>query len=109
MNTFKCALTAMLMVTVGCATSFTGSPHVEGGRAGCDAKCKGLGMSVAGFVYMGEYSSACVCEVPRATSSIESRRLLASAAGSMGAAAGVITQMRNQEQQMQQQHFQAGH
>ena len=24
-------------------------------------------MAVAGLVYMGEYSSACVCEVPRTT------------------------------------------
>jgi hypothetical protein len=90
---------ALLSSTVGCATSFTGSPHIEGGRSGCEAKCRGQGMQIAGMVYMGEYSSACVCEVPRSTGSAGDRDLLGSAAGSSGAAAGVVMQMQRQRQQ----------
>jgi hypothetical protein len=98
---------------LGCATSFTGSAFVENGRNGCDAKCRGQGMQVAGMVYMGEYSDACICEVPRATGSSgvrDERRLLALTGGSMGGAAGVIMQMqRQQQQQMQQQQMMMMH
>lgn len=87
---------------LGCATSFTGSAYVENGRNGCEAKCRGQGMQVAGMVYMGEYSSACVCEVPRSTSSGGERHLIALTGGSMGSAAGVIMQMQRQQQQQQQ-------
>lgn len=83
----------------GCGTTFTGSPHVENGRAGCEARCRSQGMEVAGIVYMGEYSDACVCSVPGRAGS---RRdlLLASAAAATGGAAGVYLQM----QQAQAQH-----
>jgi hypothetical protein len=79
-----------------CATSFTGSPYVEEGRAGCERKCKGDGMDVAGMVYMGEYSSACVCAVPGRTAQGR-QQLLASASVAAGAA-GVEMQKRRQEQ-----------
>jgi len=96
---------------LGCATSFTGSAYVENGRNGCEAKCRGQGMQVAGMVYMGEYSSACVCEVPRATSSIGGgeRHLIALSGGAMGSAAGVIMQMQRQQQQMQQSQMMVVH
>lgn len=84
-------------VAMGCATSFTGSAHVEDGRAGCEAKCRGQGMQVAGMVYMGEYSSACVCEVPGSAASGRRQQLLASSASAAGAAAGVVMQMRRQQ------------
>lgn len=32
-----------LLFLLSCATNFTGSPHVEGGRAGCEKKCKEIG------------------------------------------------------------------
>ena len=95
------AVAVVLSSALGCATSFTGSAHVEGGRGGCEAKCRGQGMQIAGMVYMGEYSSACVCEVPRTTGSAEHRDLVGSAAGSSGAAAGVIMQMQRQREQQQ--------
>ena len=57
-------LLAVGMLVLGCATSFTGSAHIEGGRQACESRCRGQGMETAGMVYMGEYSSACVCEVP---------------------------------------------
>jgi hypothetical protein len=83
---------------VGCATSFTGNAHVENGRAGCEEKCKGQGMQVAGMVYMGEYSSACVCEVPHGSASSRREFLLGSAASS-GGVVGVVLQRRQGQQQ----------
>jgi hypothetical protein len=90
---------------VGCATSFTGNAHVENGRAGCEEKCKGQGMQVAGMVYMGEYSSACVCEVPHGSASSSRREFLLGSAGSSGGAVGVVMQMRRQEQPQQHSMF----
>jgi hypothetical protein len=84
---------------VGCATSFTGNAHVENGRAGCEEKCKGQGMQVAGMVYMGEYSSACVCEVPHGSASSSRREFLLGSAGSSGGAVGVVLQRRQGQQQ----------
>jgi hypothetical protein len=81
-----------------CVTSFQGSPHVEGGRQGCEAKCRGQGMAVAGMVYMGEYSSACVCQVPEGAAGH------ASLTGGAAAAAGgavAVEMMRRQQQQNQ--------
>jgi len=80
-----------------CATSFTGSAHVEEGRAGCERKCKGQGMEVSGMVYMGEYSDACICSVPGQTGSRRTR-LLAGGGAVAGGAAGVVLQMRAQQQ-----------
>lgn len=90
--------TLALLVFGGCATSFTGSPHVENGRSGCEEKCKGVGMKVAGMVYMGEYSSACVCEVPGGTAG-HAQFLVASTGAIAGAGAGVAMQMQRQAQQ----------
>ena len=86
----------------GCATSFTGNAHVEDGRNGCERKCKGQGMEVTGMVYMGEYSDACICSVPGQTSSRRTRVLLGAAAVA-GGAAGVVLQMRAQDEQNRQQ------
>lgn len=94
------AITTMLLlspIAAGCATSFTGSAHVEDGRAGCEAKCRGQGMQVAGMVYMGEYSSACVCEVPGSAAAGRRTELVASAGAAAGASAGVVMQMRRQQ------------
>ena len=76
-----------------CATSFTGSAHVEEGRAGCERKCKGQGMEVSGMVYMGEYSDACICSVPGQTGSRRTRLLAGggAVAGGAGARAGSRT------------------
>lgn len=82
----------------GCATNFTGSPHVEDGRRGCEAKCKSQGMEVAGMVYMGEYTSGCVCVVPGQTASRQ-QLMMAAGAGAGAGSAGVVMQMRSQQQQ----------
>jgi hypothetical protein len=88
----------LVLASTGCATSFTGSAHVEEGRAGCERKCQGQGLAMSGMVYMGEYSSACVCEVPGATGGGSA----AAGGASAGAAAGVVMQMRRAEQQQYQ-------
>ncbi|HKU37387.1 MAG TPA: hypothetical protein VJR89_04550 [Polyangiales bacterium] len=56
------ALNLLLLGAAGCATTFTGSAMVEGGRSGCERKCSTIGLQMQAFVFMGEYSSACVCE-----------------------------------------------
>jgi hypothetical protein len=77
----------------GCATAFMGSAHVEGGRKGCDTKCASQGFKCTGMVYMGEYSSACICETP------ESTRAVGGAGGAAaGSASGVMMQMYAQQQ-----------
>ena len=38
----KCmGLIALMSMVAGCATQFTGDPHIEDGRAGCEVKCRG--------------------------------------------------------------------
>lgn len=89
----RLGLGVWLATLLGCATNFTGSPHVENGRAGCEQKCKAQGMEVAGMVYMGEYSDACVCSVP-GQAAARNRQLVASVAGAGAGAAGVVMQAR---------------
>jgi hypothetical protein len=92
-------MVAMIAGLTACMTSFQGSPHVEGGRAGCEAKCKGQGMAVAGMVYMGEYSSACVCQVPGVGGG---HTALLDAAGAVSGAAVAVEMQRRRQQQQQQ-------
>jgi hypothetical protein len=77
----------------GCATSFHGGAHVADGRAGCERKCQSENLQIAGMVYLGEYSSACVCEVPR-TNAAQARASLLLSTGSTGGTVAVITAMR---------------
>src|SRR5260221_14377690 len=101
-------IVASLLLTLGiagCATSFTGAPHIENGRAGCEEKCKGQGMALAGMVFMGEYTSGCVCTVPGQGASSGRQLLAASEAGAAAGAAGVVLQMRAQQQRQQQMTF----
>jgi len=102
--TLLCGALAAILGTA-CATSFTGSAHVEEGRNGCERKCKGQGMEVAGMVYMGEYSDACICSIPGQTGSARRTRLLAQGGAVAGGAAGVVMQMRAKEQQQAANHY----
>ncbi len=99
---------AFILVSGGCATSFTGDAHYPGGARACFAKCASEQMQMSGFVFMGEYSSACVCE-PRRTGAVAAAGEVvasnsevggAGAAGATGAV-GVILQARMQQQQQQ--------
>src|ERR1044071_3778146 len=53
----------VLGAVAGCQTQFVGDPHIE--PITCQAKCREANLVMAGMVYLGQYSSACLCEVPR--------------------------------------------
>ena len=46
---------------LGCQTQFYGSAMFPGGPEGCWKQCEEDGMEMGSFVYVGEYSSGCVC------------------------------------------------
>lgn len=98
-------MTALVMVCglAGCATSFTGEAHVDGGPAGCQKKCDAWGMDFAGMVAMGEYSDACVCHVRGKQASTSDDE--ADVAAMTGGAAGVVMQMQRAQQQQQAMHM----
>ena len=52
----------MLGGTTSCATSFTGDAQFPGGALGCFKQCQKIGMEMATYVYVGEYSTACACK-----------------------------------------------
>lgn len=97
MKLTRCTILLTLVLPASCATSFTGSAHVANGRSGCEAKCSADGLEFAGMVYMGEYSSACVCAVPG--ESAAARRQLLGATSTTAGAVGVVMQQRRQQQQ----------
>ena len=101
----RACIAILLVALSGCvkATEFTGSAHVEEGRAGCERKCASQGLAMTGMVYMGEYSSACMCEVPGAATTSSA----APSAAAAGASSGVVMQMRRIQEQQQQQQQQA--
>lgn len=83
-------------LVAGCATQFVGSAHYPGGAAACFTACAHNRMRMSGFVYLGAYSSACVCEPVRAsamTAPLESRSASTGAAGA-GGVVGVVLQAR---------------
>lgn len=86
------ALGAALLA--GCATAFTGSAYVDGGAAGCRAKCTEWDLEFGGMVAMGEYSDACLC-VPREKA--KKPDAVRSAASAAGSAVGVVLQTRESE------------
>ncbi len=115
----KTILACLVTFTLGCQTTFTGDPHIDPGE--CQAKCQATRMEMAGMVYMGEYSSACLCEVPHApplqpqqgpqqgppgaaAASGADWRSLLGAAGASGATAGVVMQMRRAQEQRNQRY-----
>jgi hypothetical protein len=100
---FLLLLSPLALTMAGCATSFTGSPHVEGGRSACEQKCTSQGMEATGMVYMGEYSSACVCQIP-GKSAGHRAMLLATAGAIGGGAAGVEMQRQRAAQDNQTMH-----
>lgn len=44
----------------GCTTTFEGDAHFPGGASACQAQCEQDDLEMASFVYVGEFSSACV-------------------------------------------------
>jgi hypothetical protein len=94
------AAALLSFVLLGCATSFTGDPHFPDGPKGCSDKCSKDGMVMGSFVYVGEYSDACVCQ-PRGASGATSSAATSQSdtAGAVAATAGVVMQMRRMEEQ----------
>jgi len=83
----KLWLVSALALLCGCGspTQFQGSAKVAGGPSGCQKICEGWGMQLAGMVAMGDYSTACVCQLP-------GRSVPVVAAGASAAAAAVVQQ-----------------
>jgi hypothetical protein len=87
----------------GCATSFQGSAKFPGGPKGCYDRCSEAGMQMASFVYVGEYSTGCVCSLKdRDGGEASAQRGASENAATAAAAVGVMTQMRAQQQQAAQ-------
>lgn len=77
---------------IGCNTQFIGDAHIS--PAACQTRCAQSNLQMAGMVYMGEYSSACICEVGKAGAPAG-----VAVAGALGAAPGVIMQMQREQAQ----------
>jgi hypothetical protein len=88
-------LTATLALAIlpACATSFRGNAHIS--TSECSARCRGIGGEMAAYVFMGAYSTACVCEPPG------QRADASEGVGAGGAVAGVWMQMQEQARQQQ--------
>jgi hypothetical protein len=99
MNKYTAVSLALWSVSA-CATSFTGSAHIEGGRSGCQTKCSAQGLEMSALVYLGEYSSACVCSVqpPAGAPAVSQRDIQSSGvAAAAGATSGVVMQKQERE------------
>lgn len=83
----------LLAAGSACATSFYGSPHVEGGAKACQAKCQNQGLEMAGMVFMGEYTDGCICAVPGKVEEAQN-----GAAEAAGGTVGVEMQNRRERQ-----------
>jgi hypothetical protein len=98
------ALFALTLITLsGCPTAFRGSAYVADGRGGCERKCKSQGLVFSSLVFMGEYSSACVCEPKRdkgeaAKSASAPSSAAPAAAAATGAAIGNMEQTHSPDE-----------
>jgi hypothetical protein len=94
-------LLAILGLGLGaaCQTQFIGDAHID--PAACQAHCAASRLEMVGMVFLGEYSSACICQVPRPPGTQASKvpEAVAAAPGALGASAGVIMQMRRAQHQ----------
>lgn len=101
---------ALVVLSIGCTkmTTFEGSPRVQNGRAGCERKCASQGLLFAGMVFVGEYSDACVCQLPGANqSNVGVTERAASSGATASAVAAVVTAKRIADEQARRQAQQA--
>jgi hypothetical protein len=83
---------------LSCATSFVGDAQFPGGALGCFKQCQRIGMEMASFVYVGEYSSACACKLKSTATATQSSVRDSDIEGAVVAAgAGVEMQRRRSE------------
>lgn len=95
----KLVLISAFVLLVGCKqpTSFKGDAHFPGGPSACYEMCKSNGMEMDSYIFVGEYSSGCVCRPVRTSGQASSQ----SASGSAASTAGVIAQTRIEEERRQ--------
>jgi hypothetical protein len=87
-------------------TNFEGEAKFPGGARGCYDKCREIGMSMASYVFVGEYSTGCVCEPLRAPGPQPTPAAQrGSESSSVAAAAGVVMQMRADEDAQRQNSY----
>ena len=87
----------VLGLGAGCQTNFTGAAHIS--TQACQRKCAQDNLQMAGMVYMGEYSSACLCGVANPAGAPVGLAV----AGAISASPAVVTQMRRTQNQAQAQ------
>lgn len=83
-------------------TAFEGSAQFPGGALGCFKQCQKVGMEMASYVYVGEYSTACACRPKLATTQeVSVQEDAADEASMVAASAGVEVQRRRLQEQQQ--------
>lgn len=92
-----CAVVGLVFSIAGCRTDFRGSATFNGGPTACFRRCADEGMVMSSFVYMGEYSTGCVCGLRRTDGTAGGEVADGAETGGSGmAAAGVWMQMRRE-------------
>lgn len=91
MKALICGVVFLALSSFGCATTFQGDAYFPGGAPARLSHCASANMEMDSFVYMGEYSTACVCRLKTAGGPAQSSGG-AAAATSGAAVAGVVTQ-----------------
>ena len=94
---------ALVVFASGCATSFQGDANVSG-PSECYQKCNAGQMDFAGMIYMGQYTSGCICRARGGTPGVVSsaptsggQEIGELALGAAPAAVGVVLQMRRNQ------------
>jgi hypothetical protein len=91
-----CLLVLSGMASCVPPTEFKGSSQFPGGALGCFNQCAKLGMEMATFVYVGEYSTACACK-PKLAGAAQAASQADVEAAVAAAGAGVELQRREAE------------
>jgi hypothetical protein len=83
----------------GCATSFKGDAKFPGGPRGCYDRCEQAGLMMTNYVFVGEYSTGCVCSLKAksASAAIDGPKQHAASAATAAAAVAVMRQMEAQQ------------
>jgi hypothetical protein len=58
-------LTVAVFSSFGCGTTFNGDAHFPGGIPNCQTRCAKDGLSMAAYVYLGEFTTGCVCSAAK--------------------------------------------
>lgn len=80
-----------------CATTFKGDAQFPGGPRGCYDRCEKAGLTMTSYVFVGEYSSGCVCSLKRKPTSASDGASAQSSAATSAAAVAVMRQMQEEQ------------